>query len=134
MISWDRVSLDWGRGIVCLTLILDISNIARVSIGNIVGDNLGAAVRKGNTVLAVGGVAITSLILTKVGTRVLISHSVLVSVRLGGELLYWGIRSRGSIGGRSSSESCGDESGGDEDLKRINFVELRWSGPAWDLP
>ena len=134
MISWDRVSLDWGRGIVCLTLILDISNIARVSIGNIVGDNLGAAVRKGNTVLAIGGVSITSLILTKVGTRVLISHSVLVSVRLGGELLYWGIRSRGSIGGRSSSESCGDESGGDEDLKRINFVELRWSGPAWDLP
>ena len=80
MISWDRVSLDWGWGIVCLTLILDISNIARVSIGNIVGDNLGAAVRKGNTVLAVGGVAITSLILTKVGTRVLISHSVLVSI------------------------------------------------------
>ena len=80
MISWDRVSLDRGWGIVRLTLILDISNIARVSIGNIVGDNLGAAVRKGNTVLAVGGVAITSLILTKVGARVLISHTVLVSV------------------------------------------------------
>ena len=80
MISWDRVSLDWGWGIVSLTLVLDISNIARVSISHIVGDNLGAAVRKGNTVLAVGGVAITSLILTKVGARVLISHTILVSV------------------------------------------------------
>ena len=80
MIGRDRVSLNRGWGIVSLTLILDISNIARVSIGHIVSDNLGATVRKGNTVLAVGGIAITSLVLTKVGTRILVSHSVLISV------------------------------------------------------
>ena len=79
-------------------------------------------------------VGILCFCLLEVGLAVVISHSVLVGVRLGGELL-WGIRSRGSISGRSSSESCGDESGGDEDLKIDQFcktVRLR-AGP-WHLP
>ena len=80
MVSRHGVSLDWGGGIVGLTLVLDIGNIARVGISNIVGDNLGAAIRKGNTVLSIGGVTIPLLILTKVGARVLISNTVLISI------------------------------------------------------
>ena len=87
----SRVSLDWGRGIVCLTLILDISNIARVSIGNIVGDNLGAAVGKGNTVLSSSVVAIPLLILGKVGSRVGVSHGVLISIDSWGIFIGWGL-------------------------------------------
>ena len=116
------------------SLVGDISDES-VDMVSSVGGGLDSAIGKSNHE-ATGNktVGILCFCLLEVGLAVVISHSVLVSVRLGGELLYWGIRSRGSIGGRSSSESCGDESGGDEDLKRINFVELRWSGPAWDLP
>lgn len=77
------VSLDWGWVVwlvVGLTLVLDISNVARVGIGNIVGDDLGAAIGKGNTVRSSGGISITGLGLAEVGTRVLVSDTVLVSV------------------------------------------------------
>merc|ERR1711970_960327 len=81
MISWGRVcDFHWGWAVGSNSLILDISNIARVSVGNVVGHNLGAAIGKGNTILAVGGVAITGLVLAKVGTRVLISYAVLKGV------------------------------------------------------
>ena len=81
MDEWGRVGdcrRGWGVG--SHSLVFDISNIARVSVSNVVGDHLGAAVGKGNAVLAVGGVAVTSLVLAKVGARVLISNTVLVSV------------------------------------------------------
>ena len=127
------VSLLGLRGVDGGSLVGDISDES-VDMVSSVGGGLDSAIGKSNHE-ATGNktVGILCFCLLEVGLAVVISHSVLVSVRLGGELL-WGIRSRGSIGGRSSSESCGDESGGDEDLKRINFVELRWSGPAWDLP
>ena len=53
--------VSWGRGSVGNrgTLVLDISNVSRVGIKNVVGDNLGAAIGKGNTVTSSGGVAET---------------------------------------------------------------------------
>ena len=61
-------------------------------------------------------VGILSVCLLEVCLPVIISHTVLVSIRLGGKLLA-NIRSiRGSISGRSSSKSCGDESRGEDDL------------------
>ena len=66
--------------IVGLTLVPHISHIARVGISNIVGDNLGAAIRKVDTVLAIGSIVITVLIGSKVGTRVVISNSILILV------------------------------------------------------
>ena len=63
-----------------LTLVPDIGNIARVGISGVVGHDLGAAVRESNTILASSGVAITVLILGKVGTRVVISNSIAVLV------------------------------------------------------
>ena len=81
-----------------------------------VGGGLDPAVGKSNhEATRDEAVGILCFCLLEVGLAVVISHSVLVSIRLGGELLG-NIRSGGSIGGRSSSESCGDESGGEDDL------------------
>merc|ERR1719429_137457 len=52
-------------GVGGLALVLDVHDVARVGIGSVVGDNLGAAVGEEDTVLAVGGVAITGLVGTK---------------------------------------------------------------------
>ena len=53
--------VSWGRGSVGNrgTLVLDISNVSRVGVKNVVGDNLGAAIWKGNTITSSGGVAET---------------------------------------------------------------------------
>ena len=49
---WRRLVMDgW---VMWMAFILDISNVAGRRIGNIVGDNLGAAVGKGHPVLACG--------------------------------------------------------------------------------
>ena len=57
LVHWS-VCRPWGRSIGDgLTLILDIGNIARIGIQNIVGNNLGAAIRKSNTVFSVGGIS-----------------------------------------------------------------------------
>ena len=73
--NWSRgIGLDWswgigrGWGINSLTSVLDISNVA-IAISS-VGDGLGATIRKGNMVLSIGVVAITSLRGTKVGTTI----------------------------------------------------------------
>ena len=66
--------------IVSLTLVCDISNIARVAIGNVVSHNLGAAIGKSHAVLAVGSITITVLVLGKASSRVVISNSIAVLV------------------------------------------------------
>ena len=81
--EWGRVGDGRGWGVGSHSLVFDISNIARVGISNVVGDHLGAAVGEGNTVLAVGGVAITSLVLAKVCARVLISHAIFKGINWG---------------------------------------------------
>ena len=70
--------------VVGLTLVPHISDVARGSIGNVVGDNLGAAIRKNNTVLAVGGIVVAVLVGSEVGARVVIGNSVLEVVHRGG--------------------------------------------------
>ena len=71
-----------------LTLVLDIHHISGIAISSIVGDNLGAAVGEEDTVLAVGGVAITGLVGTKLNivvVAILGINAILVLV-LGGSL------------------------------------------------
>jgi len=83
MISWHRMDLDRGWVIwlvVGLSLVSDISNIARVAISNIVVDNLGTTVREGNTVFTIGSIAIPLLIGGKVSTRVVIGNSIAILV------------------------------------------------------
>jgi len=72
-----------GGVVVGLSLVLDISDIARVGIGNVVGDNLGAAIGKSNAVLAVGGIVVTGLVGGKVGARVVVVDGIAVLVDSG---------------------------------------------------
>ena len=116
-------------GVLGLALVLDINDVARGGITDSVGDDLGPAVGKSNAVLAVGGIAIPSLVLAKVGTRVVILNTVLVGV--GSRLIISGLlvgrgglvigRSRGisrggMVSGGSSHEGSND---GNEHLKAI---------------
>ena len=101
--------VDWG------SLVCDISDES-VDVVSGVGGGLDSAVRKSNHERSGDDtVSVLGLGFLEVGLAVVISNSVLVGVWLRGELLLniWG---GGAIGGGSSSESCGDESGGNEDL------------------
>merc|ERR1719158_217865 len=74
-----------GSGLMVggLALILDIHHVARVTIGSVVGHNLGAAVREEDTVAALCGIAITGLLSTEVNVAlvgVLGINTVLVRV------------------------------------------------------
>merc|ERR1719410_648292 len=104
------------------SLVGDISDES-VDVVSGVSGGLDSAVGKSNHE-ATGNetVGILCFCLLEVGLAVVISHSVLVSVRLGGELLRH-VGSGGSVGGRSSSESCGDEGGGDEDLEHFVWFQ-----------
>ncbi len=97
--------VGWGRGgvVAGLTLIPHVSNVAGVGIGGVVGHDLDTAVGKGYTVLAVGGIVVTSLVLAEVDTSVVILDGVLVLVLgwhigVGGLLVGGGAVSRGRGG------------------------------------
>ena len=66
--------------ILGLTLISDISNISRVFIPNLVGDNLGTAIRKIYTIFAISSITITVFMLFKVGTRVVIKDGISIFI------------------------------------------------------
>ena len=66
--------------IVGLTLISDISNISRVFISNLVGDNLGSTIRKIYTIFSISSITITVFMLFKVGTRVVIKDSISIFI------------------------------------------------------
>jgi hypothetical protein len=72
--------ISWGRCVDGLSRVRDISDVARVGIGNIVGDGLDAAIGKSNTVSTVGGVAVSVLIGRKVNSTVLVINSISVVV------------------------------------------------------
>merc|ERR1719312_1604845 len=98
--SVDR-SVVWGRLVgrarVGNALVLDVSDVSAVAIGvSSVVDNLGAAIRKGNGVGASHGLGVGSLLLGKVGARVVVMDTVLESVGLGGLIIAamvggWGV-------------------------------------------
>jgi hypothetical protein len=84
-----------GSSLVCglvlrvsgLSFICHISNIARVGISNIVVDNLGPAIGKGNAVRTMGGIAVPALIRGEVGSAVVILDSISILVDSGGIIL-----------------------------------------------
>ena len=146
LVGWsrfvDRGGVVGGRGslvdrlmggISGLALILHVHDIARVGISSVVGDNLGAAIREEDAVLAIGGVAITGLVGTKLNivvVAILGIHAVLVLI-LGGSLLVcrlvvgrsglvdggWGIRGRG-VGGHGRGRG-GKGKEGNASLKQM---------------
>ena len=117
MVGWGGV-VDWGRlvgsGLVLRVLgnafVADISDISTIGVGNAVGDNLGAAVRKGNAVRSGGSVPVPLLVLGEVGTGVVVSDSVLIGVDSRGNrlLVGWcGVVGRGRVVHRGWGVSWG---------------------------
>ena len=105
-----------SRGGLVVTSVLDIGNIARVVIGNSVGDSLGAAVGEEDVVGALGGIAITGLISAEphVATIGLLGiDSILVGVE-GRSLLVGRSGGIARVGGRGHG---GESKEGDEGLK-----------------
>merc|ERR1711905_90646 len=68
------------RSIVGSTFIRDINNIATVGISSVVVDHLGSAVRESNSIGSRGGVAISLFICAKLGSAVVISNAILISI------------------------------------------------------
>jgi len=109
-------SIGLIRRILGFTLVSDISNISRVGIPNIVGDNLGTAIGKSYTVFARGSNTITVLTLSKVVTRVVISDSITVLVESWAfisRLMVSRLRVSGLVGGSLVNNGSGvvDRSG-----------------------
>ena len=126
--------MDGGRGVVGLALVPDVHDVAGVTIGGVIGDNLGAAVGEEDTVLAIGGVAVTGFVLAELHVAVVVVLGVnavpvlvLGGCLLVGRLLVGGllVRCRG-VGGRGvggHGGGHGDEGEeGDEGLKRVMIV------------
>ena len=80
--------VSWCRSIFGFTRVLNISNISRVVISDSVGDSLGAAIRKKDIVLAIGSISVTSFIVSKVNTRVIISYSIGIVI-VGWSFIGW---------------------------------------------
>merc|ERR1719245_1084584 len=107
-------------GIGGFALILDIHDIARVGISSVVSDDLGAAVREEDTVLAVGGIAVTGLIGAKlnVGTIGVLGINAVPVLVLGGGLLISrlvvggsGLVSRRGVGGHGRGRGSEGQEG-----------------------
>jgi len=86
MVGLGSRVVSWLVLRVCgMTLILDIGNVATIAVGvSLVIDNLGAAVRQGNSVRSGNNFGVGSLLLGKGSTGVVVLDSILVGVRLGG--------------------------------------------------
>ena len=102
-----------GMVVVGISRVLNIGNIARVVISNIVGHGLGATIRKINRVGTIGGVTVPVLIGIEPGARVIIGNIVGVLV-VGRLIIALLVTIRGaSIGaGRGISAGGGIGAGG----------------------
>ena len=105
--------------IVSLTFIFDIGNISRVAISNIVGNNLSTAIGKSYTIFSIGSITITGFILSKVGTRVVISNSISISVD------SWPIFNRGRMSNRVGNRDMVDRGSMNN---RVDSMVGNWVG------
>ena len=105
--------------------VLNISNISTVGISNIVGDSLGPAIREGYRVGSTGSISISVLSSLEVGSRVVISNSIVVGIDsrfiIAGLLVGRG-RSI-SIPGSIVSSSYSSEGKDGKDLNIFNLME-----------
>ena len=116
----DRSSLVDGSSIILsFSRVLNISNISTVGISNIVGDSLGPAIREGYRVGSTGSISISVLSSLEVGSRVVISNSIVVGID--SRFIIAGLlvgRSRSiSIPGSIVSSSYGSKGKDGKDLK-----------------
>merc|ERR1712106_1149137 len=106
MISWSSMD-SWSSSIAGDSFIGDILDVSRVSISAIV-DNLSPAIRKSHPVAARGGVTISLLLLSKVISTVVVTHSILVGIHWG-LIIHWLGGTIGHRGGRGSSDGSGED-------------------------
>merc|ERR1719319_1226753 len=117
----DRGSLvgSRGRGILGFSRVGNISNISTISIINLVGNSLGSAIRKCNRVGSTGSITISVLSSIVVGSRVIISYSIVECIHwrliIAGLMVSWGSRSI-TIPGGKVSRSSSNQSKQDENL------------------
>merc|ERR1719187_2771401 len=107
MDSMGNSRMGRGRSVVRNSLIGNFSNIATVGISSVVVDHLGSAVRESNSIGSRGGVAISLFIGAKLGSTVVISNTILISI--GSRLVIRGLRSitRSSRHTKGSSQQGG---------------------------
>merc|ERR1712106_1002359 len=106
MISWSSMD-SWCSCIAGDSFIGDILDVSRVSISAIV-DNLSPAIRKSHPVAARGGVTISLLLLSKVISTVVVTHSILVGIHWG-LIIHWLGGTIGHRCGRGSSDGSGED-------------------------
>merc|ERR1719290_328954 len=109
-VDWVSSGVGRGRSVVGNAFIGNLSNIATVGISSVVVDHLGSAVRESNSVGSRGGVAISLFILAELGSTVVISNTILISI--GSRLIISRLRSvaRGSAEGSSQKGGQNDNS------------------------
>merc|ERR1719187_93857 len=107
MDSMGNSRVGRGRSVVGNSLVGNFSNIATVGISSVVVDHLGSAVRESNSVGSRGGVAISLFILAELGSTVVISNTILISI--GSRVIIRGLRSvaRSSRHTKGSSQQGG---------------------------
>jgi hypothetical protein len=116
-------------GISGLTLVFDIGDVSRVGISDGVGDNLGTTIGESYTVFTAGSITITVLILSKVGSRVVISDSIAILVDSGAiisGLMVSGSGVSGLVGGSWVSNNSGFVDNGGGFVSRSGFVSGSW--------
>jgi len=96
-------------GVLSLALITDISDVAGVFVDG-VAHNLGAAIGKGNTVFAGGGITITVLLLVESGAGVVVGDGIAVLVD-GGSVILGLLVAMSGLGSMVRSGSRGVVSG-----------------------
>merc|ERR1712106_656570 len=106
VISWSSMD-SWSSSIAGNSFIGDILDVSRVSISAIV-DNLSPAIRKSHPVAARGGVTISLLLLSKVISTVVVTHSILVGIHWG-LIIHWLGGTIGHRCGRGSSDGSGED-------------------------
>merc|ERR1712106_667649 len=106
MISWSSMD-SWSSSIAGNSFICDILYVSRVSISAII-DNLSPAIGKSHPVAARGGVTISLLLLSKVISTVVVTHSILVGVHWG-LIIHWLGGTIWHRGGRGSSDGSGED-------------------------
>ena len=125
MIGRDRlVDRSMGNRVSRSSSVLDISNISAVGISNLVVDSLESAIRKSNRVRSSGGISITVLSSIELGSRVVISNCILITIHsrsiilrllvgssmdrgMVGRLSYSMVNNRGSMVGRGVMDNRG---------------------------
>merc|ERR1719312_2362151 len=104
------VDRSMGNRVSRSSSVLDISYISTVGISNLVVDSLESAIRKSNRVRSSGSISITVLSGIELGSRVVISNSILIAIHSRSiilRLLVGSSMDRGMVGrGMMDNRGC----------------------------